>query len=433
MDYFKKEKSKDDKIYYQNKITGETQWGHKTFFHLKKSLPRGWIRLDFKRQKPVYKYIGNTYRNSHLRILGGGGVGSSFIRPSSVISMPYKDLLNKEDTEGNYNSEVFRRFFLFEKVADLLKLTTESIGDESLQHLANQARVSPDEIIAYIEKKEHDDLQENARLTAFQQIRGTDDSFLSERSIRELCGLNMRETEFSKAMNQLDELLSCYINKTILKDPVICSNGHTYEREPIEQWLLYNNTCPKTRDRISNILIPNYVLRNVLDDFVKRYENQRGEIWEPIRDECVNYQNFMETVGRVNQVRTQVPTPEPQEPTFLSVEQLRSLASLPDIYIDPMLESWENMNRRYERFFVELYDPFGIRRAGSMFSSSGNRDRYERFISIIRGGEDRFVVLDGFDLRPGQQPLLLTREQEVQTQHIRSILGRSEREINGLY
>jgi hypothetical protein len=26
MDYFKEKKSKDGKIYYQNKITGETQW-----------------------------------------------------------------------------------------------------------------------------------------------------------------------------------------------------------------------------------------------------------------------------------------------------------------------------------------------------------------------------------------------------------------------
>jgi len=30
MDYFKEKKSKDGKIYYQNKITGETQWGDTT-------------------------------------------------------------------------------------------------------------------------------------------------------------------------------------------------------------------------------------------------------------------------------------------------------------------------------------------------------------------------------------------------------------------
>ena len=61
MDYFKEKKSKVGKvgkIYYQNKITGESQWGHNTFFNTGKQLPKGYIRLDFKGQKPVYKYIG---------------------------------------------------------------------------------------------------------------------------------------------------------------------------------------------------------------------------------------------------------------------------------------------------------------------------------------------------------------------------------------
>jgi len=427
MDYFKEKKSKYGKIYYQNKITGETQWGHNTSLKTQKKLPKGWIRLDFKGQNPVYKYIGNRYTHSDLRILGGGGDGS-------VISMSYKDLLHKEDPEGNYKEEAFRRFFLFEKVANLLKSTTESIGDESLQHLATQASVSPAEIIAYIEKKELEDLRENATQTAFQKIRESDVSFLTERSIRELCGVNMKEEEFSKAMNQLDGL-SCYILRLILKDPVISSNGQTYERESIESWLVHNNTCPKTRQRISNILVPNYALRDILDDFVKRYENQRGTIWKPIRDECVEYKNFMDTVGRVNPVptpdSTQVPTPIPPGPAFLSIEHRRALASLPDLYIDPRLESWESMNRRYRKFSVGNYDTFGFEIGAVIFPNEFRYNDRERYAEFIRGEHGRFIIGEGFELHPRQQHLPLTPEQQLQIQHIDNILARSQREMHG--
>ncbi len=56
-------------------------------------------------------------------------------------------------------------------MANLLKSTTKSIGDESLQHLSTQASISPYEIISYIERKEREDLRENATQTAFQKIR----------------------------------------------------------------------------------------------------------------------------------------------------------------------------------------------------------------------------------------------------------------------
>ena len=397
MDYFKEKKSKKfGKIYYQNKITGESQWGTNTFFNTGKQLPKGWIRLDFEGQQPVYKYIGNLY------------------------SMPYKDLLTKEDSEDK--AEAFRRYTLFEKVADLLKLTSESICDESLQYLANQAHVSVDDIISYIERKESEDLQENANLTAFQRIRQTDDSFLTERSIRELCGVNMRDSELSEAMNQLDQLC-CHIDKTIIKDPVMCSSGHTYEREAIEKWLRDHRSCPDTNEPITDVLIPNHALRNVLDDFVKKYKNQRGEIWKPIRDECDSYQDFMRTVGRYN------PRPVSPEPYYLSVETLRALSLLPDPYIDPRLESWENMSARYENFYIDFYDTFGIFTSSTRYTTpTGNRAHYENSLR----GNTRFVILPGGDLLPSQQVLHLTPEQYIQRHNVVHVLERCNLEIHSL-
>jgi hypothetical protein len=90
-------------------------------------------------------------------------------------------------------NEIFRRSELFENVAKVLKRTPESIIDESLEYLAAKADVLPQTIIDYIQKTELEELGENANVIAFSMISETDTSFSSERSIRELCGLNMEE------------------------------------------------------------------------------------------------------------------------------------------------------------------------------------------------------------------------------------------------
>ena len=121
---------------------------------------------------------------------------------------------------------------------------------------------------------------------------------------------------------------------------------------------------------------------------------------------------------------------DPPGPDYLSVETRTALALLPDLYIDPRLESWENMSARYEDFDVDLYHTFGRSVGGSMFTTpTGNRDSYENFLS----GEDediRFVVLARGDLRLGQRLLPLTQEQEVQLQNVLDVLERCRREIN---
>jgi hypothetical protein len=89
------------------------------------------MRLDCKGQ-PTYKYAGV-----------GGALSATPLGPSGVLSVPYADLLHQVDPEGNYKAEAFRRYALFESVAALLKLATDRIGDESVEHLANQAQIYP--------------------------------------------------------------------------------------------------------------------------------------------------------------------------------------------------------------------------------------------------------------------------------------------------
>ena len=60
---------------------------------------------------------------------------------------------------------------------------------------------------------------------------------------------------------------NCSITQEVMVDPVIATDGHTYERAAIQQWLEEHHTSPLTKQHISSTLIPNHALRNLIQDF----------------------------------------------------------------------------------------------------------------------------------------------------------------------
>eukprot|EP00301_Raphidiophrys_heterophryoidea_P011621 c17773_g1_i1.p1 GENE.c17773_g1_i1~~c17773_g1_i1.p1 ORF type:complete len:215 (+),score=45.56 c17773_g1_i1:314-958(+) len=61
-------------------------------------------------------------------------------------------------------------------------------------------------------------------------------------------------------------LLVCPLTKTLLNDPVILSDGFTYERVAIAEYLLAHHTSPVTGELLMNkIWIPNRNLKMVID------------------------------------------------------------------------------------------------------------------------------------------------------------------------
>lgn len=61
--------------------------------------------------------------------------------------------------------------------------------------------------------------------------------------------------------------LRCPITLEVMKDPVIAGDGHSYEREAIERWLVGHRTSPLTGRVIQNSqLIPNHRLRVLIQD-----------------------------------------------------------------------------------------------------------------------------------------------------------------------
>jgi hypothetical protein len=68
----------------------------------------------------------------------------------------------------------------------------------------------------------------------------------------------------------------CVITQDLMIDPVIASDGHSYERSAIEYLLQQeNHRSPKTREEITNIIIPNHSLKGAIDEF-KEQIYQRG-------------------------------------------------------------------------------------------------------------------------------------------------------------
>ncbi len=66
------------------------------------------------------------------------------------------------------------------------------------------------------------------------------------------------------------ESFRCPINMTIMRNPVICSDGHSYEKRAIQEWFRKSNKSPQTNLVLDNqILIPNHSLRKSIEEFIQ--------------------------------------------------------------------------------------------------------------------------------------------------------------------
>ena len=63
----------------------------------------------------------------------------------------------------------------------------------------------------------------------------------------------------------------CPLTLDLMMDPVVTSDGQTYERRSIEQWLAQSSTSPLTGHPLPHLgLAPNVVLRGLIRDYLER-------------------------------------------------------------------------------------------------------------------------------------------------------------------
>lgn len=72
--------------------------------------------------------------------------------------------------------------------------------------------------------------------------------------------------------NQIPERYLCSITLKVMIDPVMASDGHTYEREAIEQWLQTHDTSPKTNEKLEDKkLNSNHYVRSDILEFLDNH------------------------------------------------------------------------------------------------------------------------------------------------------------------
>jgi hypothetical protein len=76
---------------------------------------------------------------------------------------------------------------------------------------------------------------------------------------------------------EVPERLVCPITFELMKDPVIASDGHTYERCAIEQWFERAQTSPVTNEPVPDVcLLPNHMAKSMIAEFLDHSRATRG-------------------------------------------------------------------------------------------------------------------------------------------------------------
>lgn len=63
----------------------------------------------------------------------------------------------------------------------------------------------------------------------------------------------------------------CPLTLTLMREPVIAADGHSYEKAQLEEWLRDNDTSPLTNLRLPHKLaVPNHALRSLIEEYRQR-------------------------------------------------------------------------------------------------------------------------------------------------------------------
>lgn len=67
----------------------------------------------------------------------------------------------------------------------------------------------------------------------------------------------------------LPRSIYCPISRLPMKDPVMCADGHSYEREALVMWLKRKKTSPTTGEELAHVfLTPNHALRATIAEII---------------------------------------------------------------------------------------------------------------------------------------------------------------------
>jgi len=106
----------------------------------------------------------------------------------------------------------------------------------------------------------------------FERYDKTNNRYVANRDLALRFPDAEQDSDDDRAQEKPPEGSVCPITDEIMEDPVICSDGHSYDREGIQQWLATNNTSPLTGAELeSRNVAPNHALRKVIQEWIARH------------------------------------------------------------------------------------------------------------------------------------------------------------------
>jgi len=107
--------------------------------------------------------------------------------------------------------------------------------------------------------------------------------------------------------DHLTESYFCPLTKELFIDPVVTSDGNTFERHAIEQWLRTNDASPLTKEKLENkLLFPNPLIQKHILDHYNKYLARKA-----VRTSKVEEKKPQSEVERPVEVKKEEPAPLP--------------------------------------------------------------------------------------------------------------------------
>ena len=102
-----------------------------------------------------------------------------------------------------------------------------------------------------------------------------------------------------KPLFKIPDDYRCPLSLQIIFDPVLATDGHTYEREEIERWFENSSTSPVTGQILQNkAFFPNFHARSMIDSFLAKFPDAWKEVYisSCLRDELFQLLSGQEAV-----------------------------------------------------------------------------------------------------------------------------------------
>lgn len=168
----------------------------------------------------------------------------------------------------------------FDKMMSMIKPVAErSLGDEEME------TIDPEDIVTFgaryllgyafasethefsIKYFEEKRITQNLVLEIGLTRKGDWDLAIWQRKPFQENVTNSDKMVLSQVEKEVPKHFTCPISLIIMQDPVIGTDGNSYERIEIEQWLEKHSTSPLTNEPMAKMLIPNRQLKEAIASY----------------------------------------------------------------------------------------------------------------------------------------------------------------------